>query len=108
MAFLINLYSKNNEENREYLDWAFTYYWPRHKKSKALALNYYLTGWGHKCIYDYELLRETLFEGGFRDVRRAKVGDSHIAELRGVEGHGLAITERWNGKESLVVEATKR
>jgi predicted SAM-dependent methyltransferase len=107
LAFLIDLYVSNDLENRDYIHWAFDVYWPRREQSKALALNYYLTSWGHKCIYDYDLLRATFHKAGFKDIRKAKVGESHIPELRGLEGHGRAITERWNRKESLVVEATK-
>jgi predicted SAM-dependent methyltransferase len=107
LAFLIDLCVGNDPENREYIDWAFDIYWPGRKKSKALTLNYYLTSWGHKCIYDHHLLRATFQQAGFRDVRKANVGESDSPELRGLEGHGRAITQRWNRKESLVVEATK-
>jgi predicted SAM-dependent methyltransferase len=107
LAFLIDVYENENTENHEYIDWAFDFYWPDRKKSKALALNYYLTSWGHKCIYDEELLCDTLSQVGFKDIHKVAIGKSGFQELQGLEKHGLAITEKWNSKESLIVEAMK-
>lgn len=107
LSFLINLMQEDSEENRAYTSWAFRTYWPRKKPSRALAVNHYFRSWGHQCLYDYPLLKETYEAVGFREVRRVSVGESQIPELRGIEKHGDVIGERWNRKESLVVEGTK-
>lgn len=107
LSFLINLMQEDSEENRAYTEWAFRTYWPGKKPSRALAVNHYFRSWGHQCLYDYSLLKETYQAVGFREVRGVSVGESQIPELRGIEKHGDVIGERWNRKESLVVEGTK-
>ena len=107
LGFLINLMQEDSEENRAYTEWAFCTYWPGKKPSRVLAVNHYFRSWGHQCLYDYALLKETYQAAGFREVRRVSVGESQIPELRGIEKHGDVIGERWNRKESLVVEGTK-
>lgn len=107
LSFLIDFYLIESQENREYLRWATDTYLATTTHSKALVINYYIKGWGHKCIYDFELLRDTCREAGFRHVRRVEVGKSDLVELRGVETHGDVPGGRWNIKESLVIEAQK-
>ena len=75
--------------------------------SKALVVNNYFISWGHKCIYDFKLLKDTCERIGFRYVKKQDVGESDFADLKGIERHGDVISERWNIKESLVIEARK-
>lgn len=107
LAFLVDFYQNVTPENREYLKWAFDVYWRSSTRSKAQGVNYYMRDWGHKCIYDFELLKDTCERVGFRNVRKQKVGESDVPDLKAIERHGDVITIRWNAKESLVVEMEK-
>jgi len=107
LSFLISVWKDDTEDNRQYLKWAFDTYWRASRPSKALAMNYYLTGWGHKCVYDLKLLTESCREAGFIDIKKREVGESDVADLEGIERHGNVIGDRWNRKESLVIEAGK-
>lgn len=107
LGFLTEFYANDTEENREYLEWASDFYWHLVTRSKALVINYYLTSWGHKCVWDFQLLKDTCERLGFRSVKKERVGNSTFEDLRGIERHGNIISEKWNIKESLVIEAEK-
>lgn len=107
LGFLTEFYVNDSKENSNYLQWATDSYLKCDVYSKALVINHYFRSWGHKCIYDFPLLRKTCEDGGFRDMTIEAVGRSRFPELRNVERHGDFISERWNIKESLVVESKK-
>lgn len=107
LSFLVKFYTHNTRENEEYLKWASDFYWNLTPYSKAMVINNYFRSWGHKFIYDYELLRVMCQKVGFRHVTEEGVGRSSYPELRGIEKHGNAISNRWNIKESLIIEAEK-
>ncbi len=107
LAFLLDFYVNDSHENEEYLRWATDFYWQPSTYSKTLVVNRYVRSWGHKCIYDFQLLRDTCEKAGFRQVKKEAPGVSHFAFLRRVEQHGRIISDRWNNKESLVIEAKK-
>lgn len=107
LGFVIEFYANNTLENKEYLEWASDFYWHFTRRSKALVINYYLASWGHKCIWDFQLLKDSCERIGFRNVRKEDVSKSSFPELRNIERHGEVISEKWNIKESLVIEAEK-
>jgi predicted SAM-dependent methyltransferase len=107
LSFLVEFYCNDSGDNRQYLKWASDFYWRLPIYSKAIVVNKYFRSWGHQFIYDYELLRIMCREIGFSDVTREGVGSSSYPQLRGIENHGNAISDRWNLKESLVLEAKK-
>lgn len=107
LDFLMEFYGSDTQENKEYLKWASDVYWHFSTYSKALVVNNYFRSWGHKCIYDIKLLKDTCERIGFKYVKKQDVGESDFADLKGIERHGDVISERWNIKESLVIEARK-
>jgi len=107
LAFLIRFYEEDTAENREYLKWATSYYWKLSRFYKALVVNHYMKSWGHKFIYDFQLLGETCIWAGFHFVKKETVGESEFSELRNIESHGSIIGDKWNRMESLVIEAEK-
>lgn len=107
LAFLTGFYENDTSENKEYLDWASNWYWNQPTHEKALVFNYYMTSWGHKFIYDYTLLKNTCETIGFRQVTKEEIGKSGFPELKNVESHGQVIGDKWNQKESMVIEAQK-
>ncbi len=107
LGFLIEFYANDTLENKEYLEWASEFYWHFTTYSKASVINHYLRSWGHKCIWDFQLLKDSCERIGLRNVRKENVGRSAFQELRDIEKHGEVISEKWNIKESLVIEAEK-
>jgi len=73
----------------------------------TVLLNYFTHEWGHKFIYDSEILSEALKFSGFYDIRRCAVNESKKHELRGLEQHGISITDEFNILQSMILEATK-
>ena len=57
LAFLTDIYENDTRENQEYLRWASDWYWSLSTHAKALVFNYYMTSWGHRFVYDFELLK---------------------------------------------------
>jgi predicted SAM-dependent methyltransferase len=107
LGFLIEFYANDTVENSEYLEWASEFYWQFPTYSKALVVNHYFRSWGHKSIWDFQLLRDSCERLGFRKVTQEDVGKSAFRELRDIERHGVVISEKWNIKESLIIEAEK-
>lgn len=62
---------------------------------------------GHKTCWTQSLLEATLFFAGFENLRQWPVGESDHPALRGIEGHGKVIGERFNAIESLCMEGSK-
>jgi predicted SAM-dependent methyltransferase len=107
LGFLVDVYVNDTPENQTYLSWASQFYWQSLDIFKALVVDRYFRSWGHRCIYDFDLIRDSCKAIGFADVKTVEVGNSDFPELKGIERHGDVISERWNIKESLVIEAVK-
>ncbi len=60
---------------------------------------------GHRAAWSYSLLEATLYFAGFNNMRECRPGQSDIADLRGVEGHGRIIGDKFNDIETIVCEA---
>ena len=73
----------------------------------TFIINNFFRNWGHKFIYDYKVLQETMNRIGFINITHYKVGESEDKNLRGIESHGQAIPDEINKLQTFVVEGTK-
>ena len=75
--------------------------------TRSNVINNFFYNWGHRFIYDYEMLAHTLCEAGFSDIQRLQPKLSDDIDLRGLEKHGKLISDEFNAYESIVLEARK-
>lgn len=102
-AFLARLYQ---EPDVEYIEWAANFV-PFSPPTALGTINNFVRHWGHKFIWDIPSMKSAVESVGFEDVREFRPGESDDPVLRGIEGHGKVIGERWNMLETFVIEATK-
>ena len=109
LRFLINLYMNPTETiNANYILWAnSTFTKNPFLNNPVPVVNNFFRDWGHKFIYDYETLKNSLQSVGFKNIRKVEVGKSQIPDLNGIESHGRSIGETNNVLESMVLEAGK-
>jgi hypothetical protein len=76
------------------LEWVWQHLDPRRvdgpasvKIEASLHANRAFYGWGHRFIWNAELLSEALRCSGFGQIEVCRYGESRIAELRGLERH---------------------
>lgn len=96
------------------LDWVwFVSYHPgqwatdRDAIRDCLVLNRAFRGWGHRFLYNWNTLRESLLQAGFSTVTRCSYGESSYPELRGIERHDQYLDSP-ELPHILIVEATGR
>ena len=76
--------------------------------TRAMLLNNGFHMEGHKYIYDFETIAQSLRLGGFINIKPESFGQSAHAELRGIDRHDGGETGRhWIPKNVLTVEAEK-
>jgi len=73
----------------------------------CILLNFFLRDWGHQFIYSGDLMIECLGRAGFPCVYECEVGESPVETLRGLEMHGVAISNEYNKLQSRAFEAVK-
>lgn len=69
-------------------------------------VNVAFRNWGHKFLYDGELLDIAMRTAGFGNIERVPVSESKHATLRGIEHHGEIIRNEKIKFETMVFEAT--
>lgn len=74
------------------LDWVWVTQYrleqpPREARSQALALNRGFYAWGHRFLWNRELLVEALASCGFVEIATRERGESAAPFLRGIERH---------------------
>ncbi len=80
---------------------------PSHEKiERALSINRAFYGWGHRFIWNREILGQFLERCGFRDVEWPRYGESRWPLLRGIERHET-YPDTEDLPHVLVVEARK-
>jgi predicted SAM-dependent methyltransferase len=109
MRFLIELYSpKKTALQKKYVSWAMKSFIPKIDiKEDVFVINNFFRAWGHKFIYDFKVLKETMESVGFAGVSPQKVSKSSNRNLRGLESHGDNIGNEFNLLETLIVEGKK-
>ena len=73
----------------------------------CFVINNFFHLWGHKMIYDRDVIYEMLRREGFKNLFREANDKSHFYELCGINGHGKQIGERFNDIETTTFEAQK-
>lgn len=74
----------------------------------AFVINNAFRAWGHRFLYDTELLKTALMRAGFASVRRCAYGESADAHLRGIESHGHNVGDvAMVAYETMIFEAEK-
>ncbi len=107
---LLGLYtSEKTPAQSEYVDWIADNFIPDAGPHKdVIVINHAINGFGHKFIYDFETLKDSLVSAGFVDVNRCELGESDSVELRGIDSHGTAVgNERMARFETMILEATR-
>jgi methyltransferase family protein len=85
----------------------FTTKWQQVGATKRGAMHAIIYAHGHEAAWNARLMRDTLYFAGFDDVRECSPGHSNDPVLRGVEGHGKVIGDKFNLIESCTHEARK-
>jgi ubiquinone/menaquinone biosynthesis C-methylase UbiE len=81
---------------------------PGEQLTRAINLNYGMWLDGHKFLYDYETLEQSLRLAGFESIVRERYGHSRHDALRGIDRHDGAETGgEWLTSQALIVEATR-
>jgi predicted SAM-dependent methyltransferase len=105
LQFLLRYYADHSEIAEEFTEYHTREFLRADVRSRALVLSNFFYDFGHRIIYDWDLLVELLREAGLQRVERRRAGESSYPELRGIEQHGRDYP--FNEEESLVVEAEK-
>lgn len=105
LRFLLRYYEDPSDAAREFTDYHSREFLRETVRSKALVLSNFFYDFGHRIVYDWELLEGVLREAGFLEIERREVGESPHPQLRGIEQHGRNYP--FNARESMVVEATR-
>jgi 2-polyprenyl-3-methyl-5-hydroxy-6-metoxy-1,4-benzoquinol methylase len=61
----------------------------------------------HLSVWTINMLEIFLCVAGFSATRRCQVGESEHLQLRGIDGHGVKIGEKYNKIETVVAEGIK-
>ena len=109
LLFLIELYTaEKNELQERYIAWAADAFLPDIPVVQDThVINNFFCNWGHKFIYDFKALQDTMKRAGFVNIKPCAVGISDHVELSGVESHGQVIPDVFNKLETMVAEAIK-
>ena len=109
LGYLIELYNPNKtelqrQEIRRIVDIHFA---DVGIYKDVFVINNFFRNWGHKFIYDADILSESLVESGFSDITLQNVGESAHDEFCDIESHGEVISEEINKLQTFVVEGLK-
>jgi predicted SAM-dependent methyltransferase len=113
--FLAKLASDDKSEfEKEYLKWnanAFLKHIPDQLVNDmtvdVYVINNYFRDWGHQLVHSRASIMKLLEYCQFHKIKFEEVGQSEDPMLRGLEHHGLMITETYNKYETMVIEAEK-
>lgn len=109
LKFLIGLYDINKTEvQKQYISWAASLFLPNIKDCNGtFIINNFFQNWGHKFIYDFKTLSNSLSRAGFVKIVGSSVGNSEDDNLKNIESHGKQIPDKFNKLETMVIEAEK-
>jgi len=95
-----------NCQDQSYFDWLHKKGWAPTADDRG-AMHAMLYCHGHKTAWNAMLMEATLYFAGFNAPHKMNLGWSSHPELRGIEGHGKVIGEKFNAIESITFEAAK-
>ena len=109
LDFLVRLYIESKGEfAQKYIKYAVDTFIPDIKVyTRGNVINNYFYNWGHRFIYDFEMLQITLSAAGFSEIVRCEPKTSKDLHLCGLERHGTLLGDEFNEYETIVVEARK-
>jgi len=111
IKFITSLY-RRNKDNEYYIKKITTRFLKEicHDDYRPLfVINNAFYNWGHKFLYDEELLRESLKKAGFKEIRREIYGKSKDKNLNKIEAHEKGVGDvKVCEIESIVMEAKKK
>jgi predicted SAM-dependent methyltransferase len=95
LEVLIGLYLQNgNPLNERYIEWITDTFLSDISVYKAsFVINNAFHAWGHKFLYDGDLLAMTMQKTGFTNIKRYSPGQSNDENLKGIETHGKNANE---------------
>jgi predicted SAM-dependent methyltransferase len=110
LAVLLGLYGEQRSPLADrYVRWIVDSFMPEIRiYSASFVINNAFRNWGHKFLYDAELLEMALRAAGFTGIRRCAYGESADANLRAMESHGRTIrNQEMAAFETMVFEADR-
>lgn len=110
LAVILGLYKDEfGELGDKYIHQATDYFLSEVGQYKAIfVINNMFRNWGHKFLYDGELLKMAFRDAGFVKIVRCLPGKSPDANLVGIETHGQNIeAEQMTAFETMVYQAMK-
>lgn len=95
MRVLLDLYSGPQQPiAQRYMHWITDRFLEGVPACKPqFVINNAFTNWGHRFLYDAEVLRMALQDSGFVDVCQVASGESRHSQLCGLESHGKYIED---------------
>lgn len=107
--FLIGLFNKEKTtiQNR-YINWHIeNFYSNTFIKNETLVANSFFYNFGHRFIYDFETIKNSLELAGFTDITRCEIRKSNHKLLENIELHGSMIPDEFNILETMIIEGKK-
>lgn len=108
LEVILGLYSSaKTPEQKEYIAWITDRFLPNiDEYNEVFVINNAFRNWGHKFIYNREVLKDLLERTGFKEIKTYSVGESEDANLMNLEAHGRRMkNEPMNKFETMVLEA---
>jgi predicted SAM-dependent methyltransferase len=108
LKVLLDLYAgKGGPMGEQYIHWVTDKFLdgvPDYKPQ--FVINNAFDNWGHRFLYDAEVLTLALQQARFDAIRQVRTGESDDPQLRGLESHGKYIEDdRMADFETMVFEA---
>lgn len=109
LEVLLSLHSREKTDaQRKYIEWSSERFLPGVQAcNEVFVINNFFQSWGHRFLYDKEMLSHALQASGFHEIKFYKPGNSDDPLLRNLESHGSKVTEEINQFETIVVEGCK-
>ena len=111
LARIVSLYGKEDGMEGDYINW-ITNFVPElrvyGRNTHQFAINNAFHNWGHQFLYDEMLLKKSMEQSRFTNIKRFDYGESDCEYFRGAEIHGRVVkNEEVVDFESLILEAMK-
>ncbi len=96
-----------NAMSRRYIGWITDKFIDGVDVHRAcFVVNNAFYNWGHRFLYDAEVMVMTMERAGFTDIQRCAPGESSDQHLRGIESHGSSVSDlEMAAFETMVFEA---
>jgi len=120
-AIMSTLGSKMGEPQARYITWVWNNRPPvrplsaidadrplTNRCKEVFAINAMFMSYGHRFIYNRDILRDTMRSVGFIDISQHDVGSSNEEAFQGLESHGRSLdNEDVNRFETMILEGKR-